>query len=296
MEMKLENALDLIGMSDVSQESIDYFNSCDFTYEKIDDVLNELLEALKFIDNDTRNTEVGNLELWVKSWGRNFDLEESIPFHYDSKKFTYVLDDEFVKFNDKNAEVNFCNFLSTCLFTKYFSEVDNIYEFGSGSGVNLQRLSETFPTKNLFGLDFSQNAIKSLNNFAKINNLNIKSSYFDLINPDISMEIKPNSAVFTEFALEQTSNKFHEFILFLLKRKPEICIHIEPMPELIKDETFSDYLSKKFNSKRNYLNGLVPFLKSLENTGLIEILDLKRVKWKRSTGTECLNYLVWKVK
>ena len=167
---------------------------------------------------------------------------------------------------------------------------------GSGSGGNLQRLSETFPTKNLCGLDFSQNAIKSLNNFAKINNLNIKSSYFDLINPDISMEIKPNSAVFTEFALEQTSNKFHEFILFLLKRKPEICIHIEPMPELIKDETFSDYLSKKFNSKRNYLNGLVPFLKSLENTGLIEILDLKRVKWKRSTGTECLNYLVWKVK
>ena len=201
-----------------------------------------------------------------------------------------------IKFNDKNAEVNFCNFLSTCLFTKYFSEVDNIYEFGSGSGVNLQRLSETFPTKNLFGLDFSQNAIKSLNNFAKINNLNIKSSYFDLINPDISMEMKPNSAVFTEFALEQTSNKFHEFILFLLKRKPEICIHIEPMPELIKDETFSDYLSKKFNRKRNYLNGLVPFLKSLENTGLIEILDLKRVKWKRSTGTECLNYLVWKVK
>ena len=104
MKMKLENALDLIGMSDVSQESIDYFNSCDFTYEKVDDVLNELLEALKFIDNDTRNTEVGNLELWEKSWGRNFDLEESIPFHYDSKKFTYVLDDEFVKFNDKNAE------------------------------------------------------------------------------------------------------------------------------------------------------------------------------------------------
>jgi len=93
------------------------------------------------------------------------------------------------------------------------------------------------------------------------------------------------------------SNLFrYENYLFLLKRKPEICIHIEPMPELIKDETFSDYLSKKFNSKRNYLNGLVPFLKSLENTGLIEILDLKRVKWKRSTGTECLNYLVWKVK
>lgn len=296
IKLTIEQILELTGLEEVDQDSIDFFNSCDFTYEKINDIDGELLKAIKFIDNDKRNTENGNLELWEKSWERNLLSNETTPFHYNSKNFTYVLDEEFIRFNDKDAEVNFFKFLSTCIYKKYFKNMDNVYEFGSGSGINLRNISDIFPNKNLYGLDFSQNAIKSLNNFSEKNSLKIKSSFFDIINPDNSMKIKSNSVVFTQFTLEQTSNKFHDFILFLLKNKPELCVHIEPMPELIEEKSVSDYLSRKFNYKRNYSNGLVPFLQSLERNGMIEILDLKRVKMKRSNGTECGNYLVWKVK
>ena len=79
--------------------------------------------------------------------------------------------------------------------------------------------------------------------------------------------------------------------------KGELLQKISPLVKVnIEEKSVSDYLSRKFNYKRNYSNGLVPFLQSLERNGMIEILDLKRVKMKRSNGTECGNYLVWKVK
>ena len=66
------------------------------------------------------------------------------------------------------------------------------------------------------------------------------------------------------FSLEQVSNKFYDFIAFLIKRKPKICIHIEPIVELLDENIFLDYLSKRFHIQRNYLNGLLPFLQILK--------------------------------
>ena len=192
--------------------------------------------------------------------------------------------------------MNFIKFLSICLFTKYFNGTDNIYEFGSGSGFNLITLSDIFPDKKLFGLDFSKNAIKIVNKVSEMNKLKIESLYFDIINPDNLLKLKTNSAVFTVFSLEQVSNKFYDFILFLLKRKPKICIHIEPIVELLDENIFLDYLSKRFHIQRNYLNGLLPFLQILKKLNYIEILKVKRVKFKRALYTECINYIVWKIK
>ena len=65
--------------------------------------------------------------------------------------------------------------------------------------------------------DFSKNAIKIVNKVSEMNKLKIESLYFDIINPDNLLKLKTNSAVFTVFSLEQVSNKFYDFILFLLK-------------------------------------------------------------------------------
>ena len=297
MKLTLKEILDLIGFdeNDINKYCVDFFNSCDFSYEIISITSYEFFEIVKFLDSDNRRIDENNLLIWEKSWKRNLRSFDVIPGHYD-KKFTYNLNGEFVRFNDQNAELNFIKFLSICLFTKYFNGTDNIYEFGSGSGFNLITLSDIFPDKKLFGLDFSKNAIKIVNKVSEMNKLNIESLYFDIINPDNSLKLKTNSAVFTMFSLEQVSNKFYDFILFLLKRKPKICIHIEPIVELLDENIFSDYLSKKFHIQRNYLNRFLPFLQALEINGLIEIIKLKRIKMKRSNNTECVNYIVWKVK
>ena len=297
MKLTLKEILDLIGFdeNDINKYCVDFFNSCDFSYEIISNTSDEFFEIVKFLDSDNRRIDENNLLIWEKSWKRNLRSFDVIPGHYD-KKFTYNLNGEFVRFNDQNAELNFIKFLSICLFTKYFNGTDNIYEFGSGSGFNLITLSDIFPDKKLFGLDFSKNAIKIVNKVSEMNKLKIESLYFDIINPDNLLKLKTNSAVFTVFSLEQVSNKFYDFILFLLKRKPKICIHIEPIVELLDENIFLDYLSKRFHIQRNYLNGLLPFLQILKKLNYIEILKVKRVKFKRALYTECINYIVWKIK
>ena len=297
MKLTLKEILDLIGFdeNDINKYCGDFFNSCDFSYEIISNTSDEFFEIVKFLDSDNRRIDENNLLIWEKSWKRNLRSFDVIPGHYD-KKFTYNLNGEFVRFNDQNAELNFIKFLSICLFTKYFNGTDNIYEFGSGSGFNLITLSDIFPDKKLFGLDFSKNAIKIVNKVSEMNKLKIESLYFDIINPDNLLKLKTNSAVFTVFSLEQVSNKFYDFILFLLKRKPKICIHIEPIVELLDENIFLDYLSKRFHIQRNYLNGLLPFLQILKKLNYIEILKVKRVKFKRALYTECINYIVWKIK
>jgi hypothetical protein len=297
MKLTLKEILDLIGLDkkDINQHCIDFFDSCDFSYEIISNTSDEFFKIVKFLDSDNRRIGKDNLLIWEKSWERNLESLDTTAKHFGSK-FTFYLDEKFIRFSDINAELNFNRFLSICLFTKYFEGTDNIYEFGSGSGFNLITLSDIFPDKKLFGLDFSKNAIKIVNKVSEMNKLNIESLYFDIINPDNSLKLKTNSAVFTMFSLEQVSNKFYDFILFLLKRKPKICIHIEPIVELLDENIFSDYLSKKFHIQRNYLNRFLPFLQALEINGLIEIIKLKRIKMKRSNNTECVNYIVWKVK
>jgi hypothetical protein len=297
MKLTLKEILDLIGLNkkDINQHCIDFFDSCDFSYEIISNTSDEFFKIVKFLDSDNRRVGMTNLSVWEKSWKRNLESLDTVAKHFVSK-FTFCLGKNFIRFNDVNAELNFNRFLSSCLFTKYFSDVDNVYEFGCGSGFNLITLSNLFKNKQLFGSDFSKNAVETVNKVSNIDKLNISATYFDMINPDKSFDLKPNSAVFTMFSLEQISNKFYDFIFFLLKRKPKICIHIEPIVELLDKNIFLDYLSKRFHIQRNYLNGFLPFLKVLENLGYIEILKVKRIKFKRALYTECANYIVWKVK
>ena len=44
MKLTIEQILELTGLEEIDQDSIDFFNSCDFTYEKINDIDGELLK------------------------------------------------------------------------------------------------------------------------------------------------------------------------------------------------------------------------------------------------------------
>ena len=66
------------------------------------------------------------------------------------------------------------------------------------------------------------------------------------------------------------------FIDFLLEKKPEICLHIEPIAELLNEENLVDYLSILYFKKRNYLSGFLLKLRELEEAGKIKIHMAKR--------------------
>ena len=80
-------------------------------------------------------------------------------------------------------------------------------------------------------MDWSVSSVDLVNSFSKLNNLNIKGYNFDFFNPDYKVKIPPSS-IFTQTALEQVGTKYDEFLDYIMKYKPELCVHIEPINEL----------------------------------------------------------------
>ena len=89
--------------------------------------------------------------------------------------------------------------------------------------------------------------------------------------------LNEKSGVYTFAALEQTGENHLDFIHYLIENKPSICLHIEPIAELLSpDQNLLDYLSVEYFKKRNYLSNFYNNLKTLEKDGMIEIIFSSR--------------------
>jgi hypothetical protein len=154
-------------------------------------------------------------------------------------------------------------------------------------------LRESRKDLGLAGLDWaksSQDLIKEINhNF----NSNIDGYNFDFFNPNPNVHIKENSLVYTVAALEQTGSNFATFVDYLIKQKPNICINLEPIAELLDENKLVDKLSIKYFRKRNYLSGYLNHLKNLESNGIIKIIDKRRI-YSGSYFIEGHSLVVWK--
>jgi hypothetical protein len=122
---------------------------------------------------------------------------------------------------------------------------------------------------------------------------NIHGFNFDFFKPDHSFKLDKNGAVITISALEQTGIKFNRFVNYLLKNKPEICIHIEPIYELLDDNNLMDFLSIKYIQKRNYLWGFLDHLRKLESKGKIKIIKAQRT-YIGSLFVDGYSVIVWR--
>ena len=114
-----------------------------------------------------------------------------------------------------------------------------------------------------------------------------------MIEPDESLDIVPNSIAFTSGAIEQIASKFDKFLDFLLRKKPDLVVHIEPTYEVYDQDNLFDYLAAKFHAKRGYTQGYLPKLKALEAEGKIELIKVKRLMFG-SLFMEGYTYMVWR--
>jgi hypothetical protein len=155
---------------------------------------------------------------------------------------------------------------------KYSSEMNNLYEFGCGTGNNLVKIREFNNNLELYGLDWVESSQKIINLIAKETKDNkLHSAKFDYFNPDEAFSIKEDSIVLTVASLEQTGTEFKQFLAYLLNQKPKIVIHIEPMWEPLDKNNNLDSLSIRYFNKRNYLNGLYLHIEKLSKEGRLEI-------------------------
>jgi hypothetical protein len=223
-------------------------------------------------------------EIWVKGWQENLDsfissgeLNDLIP--------KFVRKKEMIRFNgswispvDAEFETNFVMVLRDAIFRENFSNSTSIWEFGSGTGLNLVHLSRVFPSKKLFGCDWAKPSVQILEEINKKLNLDIQGFHFDLFQPDnqLSEKILENSGLFTIGTMEQLGQNYRPILDFILASNFKRIVHIETNYELYDENNFLDFLSMKYIVKRNWLRGYFSALHDLEKLGRIKIIQERK--------------------
>tara|TARA_E500000318_G_scaffold100164_1_gene102690 strand:- start:468 stop:1376 length:909 start_codon:yes stop_codon:yes gene_type:complete len=209
----------------------------------------------------------------------------------------------------KNAFVNIQNCLSLTetpyvdweyqlitrqmLFYTHLRDIENICEFGSGSGTNFYLINEILQNKNFILSDISVTSLKIIQELKrKLNRNNLTHSNID-IEQDIDLQLPDNTAVITTSVLEQIGDNYKNFINFILKEKPQIVINVEPIVELLDSKNGFDNVMNLYCEKRKYLAGYLTELEKLEKQKKIKIIMKKRTM---VSGTFIENsVLIWKV-
>lgn len=237
---------------------------------------------------------------WEKGWGENLDEYEKtgnielIKPRYFGKYPVIRIKQRFIKTVSENFERDSLAVIEDWLFDKYMRTAKNIYEFGCGTGHNLLRARKINPDAELYGLDWAESSQKLINAMASGGvDKKLHSHNFDFFNPDQNFNLGEAGVVYTVAALEQIGDRFKPFLEYLIKQRPYLCVHIEPMAELLEPENLLDYLSIEYFKKRKYLFGFLAELRTLEAAGKIKIIEAKR-NYIGSLYIEGYSVVVWK--
>ena len=233
------------------------------TKQEEDKVIIEIIETL--LDPSLPFSGEHRRKQWEKGWSENLKSGDTTPKYFGKYPVTRY-NQQFVTGQDEQVSLYF---ILDQLAMKYLYFYDTICEFGCGTGHNLQHLKSGFSGDvRYIGLDWSQSSNKL------VRSLGMEGYNFDYFKPKFLMP--ENSAVLTVASLEQVGKKFKPFVKYLLKSKPRIVVHIEPIPELLDKTNLLDYLSIKYMQKRRYLSGYLDYLRLLEKKGYIKILEARR--------------------
>lgn len=206
---------------------------------------------------------------WEKGWGENLKSGDFTPRYFGKHRVNRIKG-KLVVGSTRKFEQNMLYSIVDELSWKYLADKKDIYEFGCGTGHNLSRMQKIAKKARMHGFDWT----KSSN--AIVRKLGFDAKQFDFFEPDFSIGLQPDSAVCTVAALEQVGTRFEQFLKYLIRNKPSIVVHIEPIPELLDETNLLDYLSIRYMKKRKYLEGYLDTLRIMEKNGLIKILESRR--------------------
>ncbi len=260
-----------------------------------------LLHVLDVLSSDITKSGEHRIVEWENGWGENLinfknskDINDLIPkYHSKNRYVRWNGDVVSPTTNNFDYKIHIC--FVDAILRHYMKDMKNIYEFGCGPAYHLLRMSQYDNTLKLNGSDWtntSQNIINEINNIMETN---INAFNFNFFKPDYSINFPDKSGIYTVAALEQVGDNFKEFVDFLINKSPDVCVHLEPIDELLDKTKLIDKLSIDYFRKRNYLNGFLPYLEELEKQNKIEIITKQRI-YSGSYFIEGHSLIVWKVK
>lgn len=291
----------LFGVESLPPECAAAIGRYDFRYAPISALDRErlLYEVLTAIDRgDFTLAGPAAKARWEKGWGENLERLKAreagalVP-KYIRPNRPIRLFGEYVQPFDPDFELHWYDVFQEWLFRTYFKEAKIVYEFGCGSGINLERLATMYPDKRYVGLDWVQASADIANELGRQHGWDMEGRVFDFFWPDESLEIEEGAVVFTLASLEQTGAWWAPFLGHLLRFRPALCVFIEPIVEWYTNKTLVDYAAVRFHKARGYLEGLEPRLQQRKREGRVEILKAQRSNFG-SLYLEGYSQLVWK--
>ena len=236
---------------------------------------------------------------WENGWTQNLDefkksknIRDLIP-KYHTKNAVAKLNKKIIKTFSKDFDYHLHSFFVDAVLLNYLSSFNKVFEFGCGTGYHLFRLNDYFPNKNYIGLDWAESSKKSIDFYTKTFNLsNINAVKFDYYKPDYNVNIK-DSLIYTVASLEQIGDQHTALIDYFLSNKPGLCIHFEPIHEVLDDNNLIDFLNRKYFLKRNYLKNYLTTLRKLEKQKKLEIITVRRLNYG-SKFIEGHTLIIWK--
>ncbi len=293
--MSVNNPINKVSIADIekllqisaSTYLVERIRSKELNYTNLSELDQQKLISFvirKLIDGDFVKAGEDRKEEWELGWGENFaeltdtaNFQKAITPKYFNKYNVVRWGGSFIQPVSENFEKNTLSIIVDYISDKYFREMHSIYEFGCGTGHNLFSVRAANEKANLYGLDWATSSQKIIES-VRLAGIDSKmyGYNFDYFNPDYSIKIQPKSAVYTVASLEQVGNRWVDFVEYLIANTPDICVHIEPIAEVLDENVVMDCLSIEYFKKRNYLNGFLSGLKRLEGDGRVEIMDVKR--------------------
>lgn len=309
-EISIEEAINLFFENrSVSNLFVEFYKTLDMKYKKLSSLEKSVLieEIYLKIKTDTKNVDAPErTQVWFDGWKENLDMfrqnknKEAITPKFLRPNNPVRFDGDYIIPSNDFFERDMSKLFQIFIYDNFLVEggINNVYEFGCGSGFNLLFLGETYnsiiPDLSMVGLDYVQSSVDLINELGLHYDYKLTGKFFDMKKPDHSYVIKDNSCVFTACALEQLGTNFVEFIDYLVQQKPRLCFHLEPILENYDPTDDFDRVAIEFHRKRGYLEGLKFYLQDLHECGIINIEFDKRFRFG-SLFHEGYHLIVWRI-
>lgn len=260
-----------------------------------------IISILRRIDSpDLPVSGEDRLPDWEKGWGENlqefvqsgYDVEKLVP-KYFKRNVPFRLFGEWAKAVNPDFVLDCTRLFRSWLFKKYLTPYPTLCEFGCGPATHLAWAAETWPEKEYIGLDWARPSQEIIELLAKNRGWRMHGLNFDFFSPDPNLTLPKGSAVYTFGALEQTGDKYGEFLNYLLRQKPALCINVECIAEFYDNNHLPDYLALRYHLRKNYLNRYLTTLEGLAAEGKILIIAQHHQRFGNMFD-DSHSYVVWR--
>lgn len=246
----------------------------------------------------TRTVEE-NIAVFEEGWGRHMqewlakgELSALIPkYHYSMPPYLMGPDRTIHVVEDSFLASNMQALCTRYLALSYLKPFERIHEFGCGSGMNLYLLASTTPEKRIIGYEWTQSGVAMADCIGSLKDWLVTGKHFDMFHPDYTVQCH-GDAVLIFGVIEQLRDAYHDFVAFLLEKRPGIVVNLELDGADTGQANVYGELANLFLKLRGYSQHYTQTLHELASKQKIEILFDAMIPWLTSFCN--LRCTIWK--